>query len=202
MPDPSVAGLKFIWDMIVGLIKGYEAEKSKLFENHVEPLHQKLLLIHMDYIAGFQELKRHLQDKSKPLPEVVEFLEERRRNKAALRGLAGNITKELEAAERRLVRADAWDEIKAFTTAIAEYLDASVRFTGSTWFSGYLDLVKQKIKLGAENPWFDISIHGEPKGDRARQDLINMITPILDRDLPSALVQVNASYAKLKTLLQ
>ena len=201
MSDPSFAGLGLIWDMIVGLIKGYESEKTKLFEKHVEPLHQKLLLIHGDYIAGFQDLRRHLQDKSKPLPQVVEFLEERRRHAAALRGLAGSIATELDVAERRLVGAQAWDEIRVFTTAIGAYLDASVRFTGATWFSGYLDLVKAKIELGAENPWFDLSIHGEPKGDRARQELIHMITPILDRDLPDALAQVNASYARLRRLL-
>jgi len=202
MPVPSATAIKLIWNLVAGLVKGYEGEKRKLFEKHVAPLHEHMLRIHADYIAGFQELRRHLEDKSKPLPEVIAFLEERRRNAAALRDLASQITKQLDAAERRLVRADAWDEIKIFATAIAEYLDASVRFTGLTWFSGYLEVIKEKVRLGAENPWFDISIHGNPKGDRARQDLINMVAPIVDRDLPCALSRINASFARLKLILQ
>lgn len=202
MSDPGAAGFKLVWDLIAGLIQGYEGEKAKLFERHVEPLHQKLLEIHADYIAGFVEVRQRLQERTTPLPQVIAFLEERRRHGAAQRDLTARVAAELARAERRLVRADAWDEIRIFTTAIGEYLDASVRFTGFTWFSGYLDLVKAKVALGADNPWFDVSVHGNPRGDRARQDLLNAITPILDRDLPQALAVVNASYARLHTLLR
>jgi hypothetical protein len=198
----SLNPFQAIWEAITGLLKLHDEQKTILFTKHVEPLQKLVLKVHDDYIDGFGQALKALQTKSRPLPTVVDFLEERRRTAAAIRDLTAQTSEQLRQAERRVVRTDAWDALKDYCEAITDYLQPQGDFKALTWYAGYLEHVKFALAKAQENPWWDPSISGQPKGDFARMDLINQIKPILDRDLPAALGRVNETYARLRVLLQ
>jgi hypothetical protein len=62
MAEALLGSGKIIWELVTQLISGYEREKANLFVNHVEPLQQRMLQVHKDYIAGFEEVEVMLKD--------------------------------------------------------------------------------------------------------------------------------------------
>jgi hypothetical protein len=196
-----ISVLNTVFGMIGSFLAVHDAQKEKLFEKHVEPLHQRMLAIHQDYVTGFSEVKRHLEDKTQPGADLILFLEQRRRDYSAERDLAIQLAEKLADAERRAVRPDAWGALKAYCEAVSDYFFAPSQFAHKTWYTRYLEKVKANIHFATPNVWFDGSIYGDPKGEHARTQLIYMATSVLDRELPAALKDVNATYARLRALL-
>jgi len=193
--------LNTVFTMIGNLLAAHDSQKKGLFENHVEPLQKKMEAIHKDYIAGFAELRRHLEDRSKPRSELISFLEDRRRDYAIERDLAQHVAASLADAERRPVRPDAWAALRDYCEAVSDYFFYPSQFAHKTWFSRYLEKVRANIHFGQADVWRDPTIYGIPKGEHARTELINMATVILDRELPEAFGAIGSNYAKLRVLL-
>jgi hypothetical protein len=187
-------GLKVVGDLLTGAIRGYESGKKQLFKTHIEPLHDMILAIHKDYIKGFEEAKRHLEDKTTPPGSVVEFLEERRRDYLDQRDMAAALAEALANAERRPVRGDAWETLKAFCEAVSNYFSSGTGLGGYSWYSEFMESVKFKSKLrSSPNVWDAPFISND-----ARKELLEDAGNILNTRLPGALSRINTYYAMLK----
>ena len=199
MINISAFGFKEILSLITGLINGYEKEKEKILEKHIDPLYEKMLHIHNNYLSGFQEIQLSLKDKSKSINDIIYIAKTQRRKEAALRNVASTISIEIEAAERRLVRVKTWDEIKAFTISIGEYLNTN-NINGSL-YTGFIDTLDKKIIIefemhdGVDKKYYEIN-------ESYRSELMQQVEYILDYELPNKLSLINSHYAKLRMLLQ
>ncbi|SRR6266550_8512531 len=196
MGEPVLSGIRLVWDLLTGLVSGYESGKKELFGSHVEPLHQRMLAIHKDYITGFEEVKRHLEDNQTPAARVIAFLEERRRDYLAERELAENLARELAKAERRVVRDEVWVSVREYSQAVANYFLAATQVAGISWYTDFLNMVKVKTNAGFSDVWDTLAITGS-----ARHDLLKQVRAVLDVALPRALSPVNTYYAVLRTAL-
>lgn len=205
MEETHPAGLaKTVFELLFGLLGAYDKQKKKLFVDHVAPIQKKMRLIHKDYIEGFTEVKRHLEDRTKPPSELISFLEDRRRDYEIDRDLVDQLAKSLQNAERRPVRPAAWDSIKRYCTAVRLYFDPTsgnaAYFAHPTWYTSFICMLKHNVATARPNVWSDLTISGDPKGDRARQDLLNLAIITL-RDLPEFFKPINAIYADLRAKL-
>jgi hypothetical protein len=154
------------------------------------------LAIHQDYIAGFEEAKRYLENNENPPSGVIEFLEQRRRDYLVERELAEKLAQELTSAERRLVRDDVWTSLREYCQAIVNYFSAATEVGGISWYTDFLQSVKAKTKAGFSDVWNSAAISGS-----ARHDLLKQVREVLDVGLPGALSPVNTYYAVLRTRL-
>lgn len=195
MPD-AISGIKLVWDLLTGLVRGYETGKKELFNSHIEPLHQRMLAIHKDYLAGFQEVKRHLENNETPPSEIIEFLEQRRRDYVAERDLVEKLAEELASAERRLVRDEVWTNLREYCRAVINYFSAACEIGGISWYTDFLHSVKAKTNAGFTDVWSSLAISGN-----ARRDLLKQVRDVLDVGLPRALGPINTYYAVLRSRL-
>lgn len=196
MADVAISGLKLVWDVLVGLVRGYETGKKDFFTSHVEPLHQRMLTIHKDYIAGFVEVKRYLEKNESPPSVVIEFLEQRRRDYVVEREMAEKIAQELASAERRLVRDDVWAALREYCRAVVAYFSVASEVGAVSWYTHLINSVKRKTRLGLDDVWSTGGISGSP-----RYDLLKQVQGVLDEGLPRALSPINTYYAVLRTRL-
>ena len=148
-----ISGLKLVWDVLVGLVRGYETGKKDFFATHAEPLHQRMLTIHKDYIAGFEEAKRYLENNENPPSVVIDFLEQRRRDHLAERELTEKLAEELASAERRLVRDDVWTSLREYCSAVVNYFSAASEVGGISWYTDFLNSVRAKTRAGYSDVW-------------------------------------------------
>lgn len=196
MAELAISGITLVWDILVGLVRGYETGKKEFFATHVEPLHERMLAIHKDYIAGFEEVKRYLEKSETPPSGVIEFLEQRRRDYLVERELAQKLAQELADAERGLVRDDVWTNLREYCQAIVHYFSAATEVGGISWYTDFLQSVKARTKAGSSDVWNSSAISGN-----ARRDLLKQVREVLDVSLPRALSPVNTYYAVLRTRL-
>ncbi len=197
MPDITIPGISLVWRMIVGLIGGYESQKKGLFEAHVEPLHQRMMAIHKDYIDGFEEVKRYLDNRKTPPSTVIEFLEQRRRDYLCERELVEKIAEALQRAERRCVRDEVWSFLRTYCQDIIAYFYATSEVGGISWYTDFIGIVKSRMKANMPDVW-DTSMSIT---DGGRADLLNTVQKILDSRLPDAFSRINTYYAILRTRL-
>lgn len=192
----AIPAVRLVWDLVVGLIRGYRAGRSDLFESHIEPLYQRMLRIHKDYVDGFEEAKRYLERNEVPPGEVVDFLQERRREYVAEREVAAMLAKELVRADRRVVSDEDWASVRQFCLAVVNYFSSSSYVAGISWYSYFIDKVEDRVSRGDSMPWARPAIAGDPQGD-----LLRSIRYTLDVELPHALSPINEYYAVLRTRL-
>ena len=195
MSGLALGGSKFLWDMLVGLVRGYESGKKDLFTSHIEPLHDRMMEIHKDYISGFEEVRSLLESKSAPTNDILQFLKDRRRDYLADRVLAQKLSEELLNAERRVVRNQAWESVSSYCTAIQKYFIATSGVGGISWYSSLLDSIEEKLRMGNIDSliWTPMQIGGNP-----REILLQEVNAILDIGLPKALSPISTYYARLR----
>jgi TIR domain len=196
---------KLLRDMISALERGYVAEKKAFFEAHVEPLHQRMVEIHKDYVAGFQEIARHLKERTTPPSKLLDFLKERRRLYEHERRLAQDLARELGHARKAGISDDLWRSVQNYSEAIMEYFSATAKVGGFTWYSEFLRGVEGAIRAGfgeaharalGEDVWREAGFSGHP-----RIDLLHAVELTLDHDLPRAFQKISSSYAILRARL-
>lgn len=192
MVELSLNGISLVWDVLVSLIKGYETGKKDLFNSHIEPLHNRILAIHKDYMDGFEEAKSILENQDTPTSEIIKFLEQRRRDYLADRDLAQKLSEELSKAERRIVQDNVWTSVREYCQAVRNYFYATSEVGGISWYTDFLGAVKGKLKVGIKGAdlWTPAGISGSP-----RRDLLIKIKSVLDTGLPNALSPINTYYA-------
>ena len=106
--------------MLAGLVNGYASQKRTLFEDHVEPLQNRVVEIHKDYITGFEEVRRHLKDRTRPTDDLIEFLRDRRRDYEYHRQLTRDLAVELEKRRGRVINDEIWMAVEEYCRAIAD----------------------------------------------------------------------------------
>jgi hypothetical protein len=192
----SVSGLKLVWDALVAVVRGYGTGKKDFFATHVEPLHQRILAIHKDYVRGFEEAKRYLQNGDSPPSAVIDFLEQRRRDYSVERDLAPKLAEELASAQRLLVRDDVWASLREYCSSVVGYFSSVSAVGGISWYTDFIESVKGKTRQGSSYVWGAPGISGN-----ARQELFEEVKFVLDVGLPHALSPINTYYAVLRAHL-
>jgi hypothetical protein len=192
----AISGLSLVWDALVALVRGYETGKKDFFATHVEPLHQRILAVHKDYVAGFEEAKRYLKNGDSPPSAVIDFLEQHRRIYSVERELAAKLAEELASAQRRFVRDDVWANLREFCNAVVKYFSSASAVGEISWYTDFIESVKLKTRQGSSYVWGSPGISGN-----ARQDLFQEVKVVLDVGLPGALKPINTYYAVLRARL-
>lgn len=193
MAEPFSAAAGVLWQMITRLIAGYGEGKQDLFDRHVEPLYQQMTRIHKDYISGFQEARRRLEDRNAPSANVIEFLRERRRDYDSERYLSRRLAEELARNRRLGIKGGTWELIEEFCQDIARYFNAGAGGANISWYTDFLDTVAFQAREGYDDPWFANAIE-DP--DPTLQ-LLRDINRTLDAELPKAFNEVTDAYVKL-----
>ena len=195
MTVEPLGAIALLWNMLEGVAKGYKTQKKEVFENHIEPLQERMTEIHKDYISGFEEVRRILKNSEKPSPELLEFLYERRRDYEQQRQMANDLASNLAKLHRVGIKTSDMEAIKSYATAIVEYCSASGRVGTYSWFTDFLSIVESNIRMGFDSIWnARFSISGNPQ-----EDLIKLTDDILNQGLPNAFRKISSAYANLRT---
>lgn len=185
--------------MVVGLAGGNLGTDPKFFATQVEPLQEKIIEIHKDYIAGFEEIRKHLKDNTRPPSELLDFLKHRRRLYEYEHFMLRDLTLELQKAQATMPTQNLWVALNDYCIAVLAYLSATGRIGGFTWFTQFLKFVQMVIDHGygydGEDVWSEVGFSGHP-----RQELLAVVDGILDQGLPQGFAKVSASYARLKAI--
>lgn len=215
MVDPLLAGGQAIWKMLATALSMHDKAKADLFNQHVEPLHQRLVLVHKDYVQAFARLHDELLEPDATIQDAIKFLERRRLDLLHERDLARQIADELASAERRPVRGDAWEALLEYSSAIDTYLTSPYQFQPGSGLTGLVQFARHTASRGSSLKGVlqfarQISSGGtgyhplwnEENDQRAQlaifTERVELITFHL---LPSAFSNVTATYARLRTLL-
>ena len=185
--EPFSEAIKATIDTTIAILKEYDHQKEKFFDRHIDPLYQRMVLIHKDYMAAFTQIERHVEAKTTPEEELIEFLRTRQAEFYSERGLARFIAESLGDAERRPIRSDTWYEIKRFCSCVADYFRAASEGGDITHFSALIDAAIENFASAAITG-------GAP---RAHLELLQSIR-IATRDLPDRFDAISKSYAKLE----
>ena len=127
--------IKDIFDMIMAMIRSDISDRETFFRNHVEPLYEKLIQIHKDYIKGFQEIRAKIQDGSFSDEELISFIRERRRDYAHERQLAQALAIEMKKAEHKRFSGDIGFAVEDYCQSILNYFSFMSKFEFGTSFS-------------------------------------------------------------------
>lgn len=196
MSDQWTSRGALLWRLIGDLLHTYIGQREKVFDDHVQPLQERLAAIHVDYISGFEEVRRHLADATTPPLNVVEFLRERRRDQACERELARCVARELRKVRKFGIGEDGKKAVDAYCRAIIHYFHTGSDIGGMSWYSHFLEFLEQFIQEGREDVWKPLPIHGDP-----RAYFLEEIDLLLDKRLPRAFERVAKSYARIRTEL-
>jgi hypothetical protein len=85
-----------------------------------------------------------------------------------------------------------------YCNAILAYFGVSEFMSHASWYTRYLDIVKEHIEMGFKEEW--IWTTGSIGAD-AQAYLLRHVDSLLDRDLPYSFQRVSETYAKLKVHL-
>jgi hypothetical protein len=188
---------EFLWNVVSELVKGHGTQKKEFFQNHIEPLQDRVLRIHQDYIAGFEEVRRLIKDDSKPSEEIIEFLLERRREYDSQRQLSRHMAEEIEKAKKLPIDKKLLEAVSNYCDSIVEYFNASASIAGVSWYTEFIDNVRFQSSLRTVDVvWKGSGISGNP-----RSDLLESVDIVLDKFLPMAFDKVSAMYAALRAQL-
>lgn len=183
--------------VLTTIISGYESEKNKLFNNHVDPLMKNIERIHNDYLDAFIKIRKDLKHKEVPATELLDFLEERKHELVAQRRMAKTIAEELKSAERRIVRNQAWSSFEGFCNSVIEYLGDSNSISNPSWYTEFIRVMKNSRHAGIEAKFFDYNAFG----NNPRTDIIEHINILVDHRLPRKLENIQKRYAELRSYL-
>jgi hypothetical protein len=195
-----VSGGQLLWQMLVGLVNGYSAQRRNFFEDHVEPLQNKMLEIHKDYITGFEELRRRLKDRTPPTDDLLEFLRERRRDYEFQRQLSRDLALELEKRRSRVVNKELWMAVEDYCGAVSGYFFESAQVGGLSWYSYFIHQVEFRTSIGYGDHY---DVWQSPMGisNPADHDLLETVDSVLDKGLPRAFERISKAYAVLRARL-
>jgi hypothetical protein len=194
-----VASGQAIWGLVKGLLESHDKAKAELFQVHVDPLHQRILALHKDYMAAFAELRARLAKPETTMSDVVSFLEQRRMDFLCERDLAAQTALAFSQAERRLVRLDASQEVFKFCVAVASYLYSPYEFLPrGSFFTSVISVADP-----ARNLDYSKALQLSPSAEPAvlAWEFTDLVREIHQRLLPSKMSEVNAAHARLRVLL-
>jgi hypothetical protein len=185
-----------LWHMIADSLRAYVSRRDKFFDRHIEPLQAKILLIHHDYIDGFEEIRQYLIDGTTPPARFVEFLRERRRDTECERQLSRNLAKAIREHRKLGMTDDTWKKVESYCRSIGRYLQASSAMGGVSWYSSFLDTMDHFIELGIEDVWERMPIAPNP-----RKVMLENASYVLDNQLPKRFNRVSENYAAIRSRL-
>jgi hypothetical protein len=194
MVDPT-AVIGLLWKMF----DKYGSQKKDLFENHVEPLLEKMTVIHKDYIAGFTAFRQHLDKRTKPSHELLDFLKERRRDYAQDRQLISDMADKLKKLHKVGIKSEDIKALQAFAETIVAYFSASSEIGNISWYSDLIEIVRWQSRYDVDvipDVWQTTAIAGY-----SPDILLPVVDHILDNTLPNAFQKVSEAYADLRVRL-
>ncbi len=187
---------QLLWQMLQGLVNGYASQKRNFVRDHVDPLQDKVMEIHKDYISGFEETRRLLKDDTAPQEDLIEFLRARRRDYEMHRQLSRDLAEELGKTRRRVISNENWEAVEEYCRAVVDYFTEGALFAHQTWYTRYLNGVEDFTRRGADHVWAAGAVAGSRK-----HDLLDEADRILDQQLPRAFGRVSKAYAVLRRRL-
>lgn len=200
MPIGAAAGL---WSLLTGMLEqgrliaqGRAESRRRVLDKYVVPIYELMEVIHADYIDGFQEVRVRIANNAPIDAALVDFLLQRRRIYDTRRELAGELAKAVDAAERKGVGGERWDEVKAFAGAVEQYFLGASDVAGASWYTEFIGIVESSSRIGLSSPWHMDGFSGNPA-----RDLLTRIDDNLNSGLPQAFSPINQHYAKLRVLL-
>jgi len=190
----AISVIELLWKMIEELIKGQGSQKKELFENHIEPLQNRVIEIHNDYVSGFEEVRFHLRENKKPPEELIEFLLARRRDYEYNREMTRALATELAKIRRAGLRNDNLAAVENYANAVLDYLSAPSLATSLTWYTRFIEQVRWNMEMGLDDVWKIEYMSGLP-----HQELLESVDYVLNHGLPSSFKDLSTAYANLRT---
>lgn len=114
-----------LWRLVRGILNGYETRRRGFFESHIESLQGRMTAIHKDYTHGFEDIRRHLAEASKPSAAMIQFLRHRRREYEAERDVSRALARELRKARKLGVHGEGRKATQAYCRSVLHYLHAA-----------------------------------------------------------------------------
>ncbi|MBK9208527.1 MAG: hypothetical protein IPL71_09570 [Anaerolineales bacterium] len=186
-------------ELALKILEKYIPSKKDVFENQVEPLLEKMIVIHKDYIAGFTEFRQHLIKRTKPSNELLDFLKERRRDYAHERQLINDMAEKLKKVQKAGMKNEDIKALQAFAEAILAYFSTSSKIGNISWYSDLIEIVRWQSKYDVDvipDVWQTTSIEGY-----SPDILLPTIDSMLNEELPNAFQKVSETYADLRAHL-
>lgn len=195
MREPTTALASLVWGIVSKLVESYSSLRPAFFETHIEPLQNRFLQIHKDYVQRFAAARQALLD-ARPPESVIAFLKERRLEYEYERQAARDVATALESHRKRGLTDDRWRDVEAYCTAILGYMQASASGAGYSWYTDFMRATENRLRGGLSSAWPDDGFSGNP-----RRDLVHDIDRIINVRLRHASEEVSRAYAKLRATL-
>lgn len=164
--DPLIGIVKFFTKRHISHIENY----SKFFSDHIEPTFNTMKRIHENYLGAFFQLDQALDGDEWTNDDLIDWLEWRKRNHDSERNLILDFPYELEGSTfYSNVRALSTErdrnihmEAHAFARNAVRYFDTGNRFVTNTWFTRFLEQLKDESSHQKERREFDPKGTSEP----------------------------------------
>ncbi|MFS2264873.1 hypothetical protein [Vibrio vulnificus] len=192
---------KNIIEIIANIAERYNSKRGEILEEHVEPLYEKMQLIHNDYLKGFLEAKRCIENDEDPSRELSKFLEGRRLTVLAEREAADSFANSISDLEKTLLSKEEQVLISEFATACINYLKRSSRIGRISWYSEVIRLNAMYVDFREQG--FEGKAWEHPEnGDNVKARLLEHLSFLLNGELSMAFEPVNNSYFNIRKVLR
>ncbi|EJF1759405.1 hypothetical protein RKK48_003550 [Vibrio cholerae] len=192
---------KNIIEIIANIAERYNSKRGEILEEHVEPLYEKMQLIHNDYLKGFLEAKRCIQNDEDPSRDLSKFLEGRRLTQLAQREAADSFANSISDLEKTLLSKEEQVLIREFAQACIDYLKRSSRIGRISWYSEVIRLNAMYVDFREQGLEGKAWEHPE-NGDNVKARLLAHLSFLLDGELSMAFKPVNDSYFNIRKVLR
>ncbi|WP_436323309.1 hypothetical protein ACSEYT_06630 [Vibrio cidicii] len=193
--------LKNIVETIGSIAGGFNGKRSEILEEHIEPLYEKMKLIHNDYLYGFLEAKRCIENDEDPSKALSSFLEGRRLMALTEREAADSFAKSLVDLEKTLLSKQEKKLISEFATACINYLKRSSRIGKISWYSEVIRINAMYIDFRGKGLTGKAWEHPE-NGDNVKARLLDHLSFLLNGELGMAFEPVNDGYFNVRKALR
>ncbi|EOE2083704.1 hypothetical protein ACKBF6_003488 [Vibrio cholerae] len=192
---------KNIIEIIANIAERYNSKRGEILEEHVEPLYEKMQLIHNDYLKGFLEAKRCIENDEDPSRDLSKFLEGRRLTQLAEREAADSFANSISDLEKTLLSKEEQVLIREFAQACIDYLKRSSRIGSISWYSEVIRLNAMYVDFREQGLEGKAWEHPE-NGDNVKARLLEHLSFLLDGELSMAFKPVNNSYFNIRKVLR
>ncbi len=195
MADGLTPIASLLWSMLSRVFNDHRARREEFFIAHIEPLQDKVIEIHKDYIKGFEEVRSQIANGARPPMEFVEFLRSRRRDMECQRQLSRQLARVIRQHRRRGMTDNNWKAIESYCRSVTRYFHASANLGDISWYSDFLNFMESYISQGVDDIWGRMPISPD-----SQRSMLGEVDNVL-KNLPKAFDRVCARYADLRSLM-
>ena len=178
--------IKDIFDIFTAMIRSDISDRESLFRNHVDPLYEKLIKIHKDYINAFIGVRDKIKANSLSNEELISFLRDRKREYDLERKLAYALAVELKGTGSKRFSGE-------IGSAVEEYCHS---------ICGYFSIIREvSINDSDSLPRISTAFSEMISLLEVKQGISEMLDFTIEEGLPQAFNKITSAYAKLKIIL-